>query len=90
MGRFNLLDEPWISVFVKTGEKKEVSMMDFFKESNGFLAMAGEMETQNFAILRFLLSVVQTVFSAGRGSCRLTAVIFPPYLRPWLPSCSRP
>lgn len=63
MGRFNLLDEPWISVFVKTGEKKEVSMMDFFKESNGFLAMAGEMETQNFAILRFLLSVVQTVFS---------------------------
>ena len=36
-----------------------------------------------------LLQVVQTVFSAGRGNCRLTAVIFPPYLRPWLPSCSQ-
>ena len=32
MGRFNLLDEPWISVLVeKSGEKKDVSMLDFFQ-----------------------------------------------------------
>mgnify|MGYP002623920017 CR=1 FL=1 len=63
MGRFNLLDEPWISVLAESGEKKEVSMLDFFKNAGDFLQIAGEMETQNFAVMRFLLSVVQTVFS---------------------------
>ncbi|MEE3422204.1 MAG: type I-E CRISPR-associated protein Cse1/CasA [Succinimonas sp.] len=63
MGRFNLLDEPWISVLEASGDKKEVSMLDFFKNAGGFSSFAGEMETQNFAVMRFLLSVVQTVFS---------------------------
>ncbi|MBP3748715.1 MAG: type I-E CRISPR-associated protein Cse1/CasA [Ruminobacter sp.] len=63
MGRFNLLDEPWISVLAESGEKKEVSMLDIFKNAGDFLQIAGEMETQNFAVMRFLLSVVQTVFS---------------------------
>jgi CRISPR system Cascade subunit CasA len=63
MGRFNLLDEPWISVMDKFGSKKDVSMLDFFKNAGDFLLLSGEMETQNFAVMRFLLSVVQTVFS---------------------------
>ena len=63
MGKFNLLDEPWISVLAESGEKKDVSMLDFFKNAGGFSSFAGEMETQNFAVMRFLLSVVQTVFS---------------------------
>lgn len=64
MGRFNLLDEPWISVLSnKTGEKKDVSMLDFFRDAGSYQSFAGEMETQNFAVMRFLLSVVQTVFS---------------------------
>ena len=34
MGRFNLLDEPWISVFdEKTGKKKDISILGFFKEA---------------------------------------------------------
>lgn len=64
MGRFSLLDEPWISVLVdKTGEKKDVSMYEFFRNAGSFYSLAGEMETQNYAVLRFLLSVIQTVFS---------------------------
>ena len=64
MGRFNLLDEPWISVLVdKNGEKTDVSMLEFFKNADHYYSLAGEMETQNFAVMRFLLSVVQTVFS---------------------------
>ena len=64
MGRFNLLDEPWISVLIdKTGEKTEVSILDFFRDARSYHSLAGEMETQNFAVMRFLLSVVQTVFS---------------------------
>ena len=64
MGRFNLLDEPWISVLIdKTGEKTDVSMLDFFRNTGNYHSLAGEMETQNFAVMRFLLAVVQTVFS---------------------------
>lgn len=64
MGRFSLLDEPWISVLVdKTGEKKDVSMCEFFRDTGSFYSLAGEMETQNYAVMRFLLSVIQTVFS---------------------------
>ena len=64
MGRFNLLDEPWISVLVdKTEEKRDVSMLEFYRNASSYYSFAGEMETQNFAVMRFLLSVVQTVFS---------------------------
>ena len=64
MGRFNLLDEPWISVLVeRTGEKKDVSMVEFFRNASDYYSLAGEMETQNFAVMRFLLSVIHTVFS---------------------------
>lgn len=62
--RFNLLDEPWISVLVgETGEKREVSMLELFRNAAAYYSLAGEMETQNFAVMRFLLSVIQTVFS---------------------------
>lgn len=64
MGRFNLLDESWISVLDdETGEKRDVSMLDFFRKASSYHSLAGEMETQNFAVMRFLLSIVQTVFS---------------------------
>jgi len=64
MGRFNLLDEPWISVVVgKTGEKEDVSLLDFFHGAGSYHTLAGEMATQNFVVMRFLLSIIQTVFS---------------------------
>ena len=64
MGRFNLLDEPWISVLLeKTEGKRDVSMLEFFQNAGRYHSLAGEMETQNFAVMRFLLSVIQTVFS---------------------------
>ena len=64
MGRFNLLDEPWIRVLVQeTGEMEEVSLRTLFTHAHEYKRLAGEMETQNFAILRLLLAVLQTVFS---------------------------
>lgn len=64
MGRFNLLDEPWIAVLDGgSGGKKDVSMSEFFQNAEKYQTLAGEMETQNFAVMRFLLAVVQTVFS---------------------------
>lgn len=64
MSRFNLLDEPWISVIVdEKGHNKLVSMTDVFKHSSEYKALAGDMKTQDFAVLRVLLAVLHTVFS---------------------------
>lgn len=72
MGRFNLVEEPWISVFDnENGEKKDVSLLDVFENSRNYRCLAGEMETQNFAVMRMLLAIVQTVFSRFdlNGNC---------------------
>lgn len=64
MGRFNLLDEPWIRVMtVDSGEMKEVSLLEVFQHADKYIDLAGEMKTQDFAVLRTMLAVLHTVFS---------------------------
>lgn len=64
MGRFNLLDEAWIPVIVDSkGRTREVSLKEFFENSHHYKGLAGDMETQNFALMRVLLAVMHTVFS---------------------------
>lgn len=73
MSRFNLLDEPWISVIVdEKGHNKLVSITDLFKHASEYKALAGDMKTQDFALLRILLAVIHTVFSRYdiRGNSR--------------------
>ena len=64
MGRYNLLDEKWITVLRKdSGETENVSLLNLFENAGEYRALAGEMEVQNFAILRVLLAVLTTVFT---------------------------
>ena len=64
MGRFNLLDEPWISVVCdEKGKTKDVSMLELFKNGSKYSELAGDTKTQDFAVLRVLLAVLHTVFS---------------------------
>lgn len=64
MGRFNLIDEPWIRVIVNDNADTElVSMKSLFKQANTFKEIAGDMPVQDFAVFRFTLSVMQTYFS---------------------------
>lgn len=64
MGRFNLLDQPWISVVCdEKGATKEVSLLDLFQNAHEYKDLAGDTKTQDFAVLRVLLSVLHTVFS---------------------------
>ncbi len=64
MARFNLLDEPWINVVIDAkGQTKEVSLKDVFKNAHIYKGLAGDMETQDFALMRVLLAVLHTVFS---------------------------
>lgn len=64
MNRFNLLEENWIAVMTDNkGTVKEVSLIDLFQNAHKYLGLAGDMPTQDFAVLRVLLAVLHTVFS---------------------------
>ncbi|MBD3949619.1 type I-E CRISPR-associated protein Cse1/CasA [Tuanshanicoccus lijuaniae] len=64
MGRFNLTSEPWISVIVnEQGESKLVSLKELFANAHHYIELGGDTKTQDFAVLRVLLSVLHTVFS---------------------------
>lgn len=60
---FNLISEPWIKVRKMEGDVAEVSLLELFREAHTYQALAGELPTQNAAVLRVLLAVLHTVFS---------------------------
>jgi CRISPR system Cascade subunit CasA len=59
---FNLLHEPWLRVMKKGGDTTEVSLLDLFRHAREFHCLAGELPTQDVAILRLLLAVLHAVF----------------------------
>ncbi|RDY21313.1 type I-E CRISPR-associated protein Cse1/CasA [Criibacterium bergeronii] len=64
MGRYNLLDEPWISILVdESGKSREVSLKEVFRNAHKYIDLAGDTKTQDFSTLRLLLAVLHTVFS---------------------------
>lgn len=64
MSRFNLIDEPWLSVVVnEKGQTEEVSLTSLFENAHIYKRIAGDTATQDFAVLRVLLAILQTVFS---------------------------
>lgn len=64
MGKFNLIDEPWISVMINDkGKTKEVSLSELFQNASQYKCLAGDSSTQDFAVFRLLLAILHTVFS---------------------------
>jgi CRISPR system Cascade subunit CasA len=55
---FNLVDEPWVAVLDEGGKTSEVSLREVFHQAEEIRALAGELPTQSFAILRVLLAVL--------------------------------
>ena len=62
--RFNVIDQPWILVKDVDGAQKTVSMRELFQRAHQFECLAGELPSQDFAILRILLAVLYRVFDA--------------------------
>lgn len=60
---FNLLDEPWVRVLCPDCTVREVSLTDALLHAHEYKALAGELPTQDVAVLRLLLAVLHTVFS---------------------------
>ena len=59
---FNLLREPWIRVMKPDSSVVECSLMQTLLDSHHYLRLAGELPTQDVAVLRLLLAVLHTVF----------------------------
>ena len=60
---FDLLTEPWIRVRLKDNTAQEVSLTEALVSAQDYVDLAGEMPTQDAAVLRLLLAVLFTVFS---------------------------
>lgn len=64
MNKFNLIDSPWISVvYSESGTNELVSLRTIFQDANLIESLAGDTKTQDFAVLRILLAVLNTVYS---------------------------
>lgn len=59
---FNLLDEPWIVVRTTGNVTKEVSILDLFAHAHEYRGLAGELPTQDIAVMRLLLAVMHAAF----------------------------
>ena len=62
MQRYNLLDEKWIQVASKDTVEK-VSIKELFAGAAKYKELAGDMKTQDFAVMRVMLAILHTVFS---------------------------
>ncbi len=60
---FNLLHEKWIVVMKPDGSTEEVSLLGLFSKAHHFLRLAGELPTQDIAVLRLLLAIMHAVFA---------------------------
>jgi CRISPR system Cascade subunit CasA len=58
---FNLCHEPWIFVLTKDYRMEMVNLSEALTRAHEFRYLAGETETQNIAVLRFLLAVLHTM-----------------------------
>jgi CRISPR system Cascade subunit CasA len=59
---FNLLREPWILVLNAAGSMEEVGLLELFERAHEFRSLAGELPTQDVAILRLLLAILYCVY----------------------------
>ena len=59
---FNLLYEPWVVVITNQGVEREVSLIEAFEHAHEYRSLAGELPTQDFAILRLLLAILYATF----------------------------
>jgi len=55
---FDLLNEPWLVVRLLDGSTTEVSLLEAFRRADSIRELAGELSTQDFAVLRLMLAIL--------------------------------
>lgn len=58
MTTFNLIDEPWIPIYLRRGGREEFSIRSVFHQAREIEGIGGEIPTQAFAIQRLLIAIV--------------------------------
>lgn len=58
---FNLLEEPWICALTLNGAVQKYTLPEVLAHAHELRRLAGELPTQDFAVLRLLLAVLQTI-----------------------------
>lgn len=61
--QFNLVDQPWLQVIDNHNQEQKVSLKELLVNASQYRQLAGEMRSQDLAILRFLLAILTTVYS---------------------------
>lgn len=74
---FNLLFEPWILVLNMKGEQEEVSLLTALERAHEFKCLAGELPTQDVAILRLLLATLYATFTRADAMGERSAIKHP-------------
>lgn len=54
---FDLTDQPWIEVLGRDGSQREMSLRQIFAQADQVRRIAGELPTQEFALVRLLLAI---------------------------------
>lgn len=62
---FNLLDEPWIDVRLTSGATATLSLREVISRAGEISALAGDVATQDAAVLRLLLAVLYRTHAGG-------------------------
>ena len=75
---YNLLEERWVRVRGQDYTVQEVSLPDALLHAHEYRDLAGELPTQDAAMLRLLLAVLPTVFSRVDGAVARPLLAFPP------------
>lgn len=66
---FNLVSEEWIKVIsTDTYVEKTVSIFDLFKNAHKYRQLAGEMKSQDLAVMRLLLAILITAYSRQQAN----------------------
>lgn len=60
---FNLVDRPWIRARTLSGNTEEYSILSVLEHANEIQALSNDLPTQDFALLRLLLAVLQRAVS---------------------------
>ncbi len=60
--QYNLIDEPWLLVMQHDHTTAPVSIRELFTHAHEYRSLAGELPTQDVALLRLLLAILYAVF----------------------------
>ncbi|WP_329550443.1 type I-E CRISPR-associated protein Cse1/CasA [Streptomyces sp. NBC_00696] len=65
---FDLTSRPWIPVLRRDGTQDELSLREVFAQAHSLRRIAGDVPTQEFALLRLLLAIVHDALDGPRDT----------------------